>query len=158
MTGIAVLCFRRNPRIGVMTCEANSVTVWNRFKRTLFQPKTVSEIFRSFSYVFLAGISLRLISSVTYRTTRRRFLLLLFLEGRIHEPASISTCVGKSQTSHNIDMLIVRKTNCELRNEFASLQFRIRNIAETRKKPTSCFSRRTWPAGSSSRAPRARTR
>ena len=72
MTHLAILRFRRDSRIGIVTSETDRVTVRNRLERALFQPESVADPFRWFRYVFFAGISLRLISLMADGTALRR--------------------------------------------------------------------------------------
>src|SRR5207248_6440090 len=109
------LWLRRDARISVMTCEADRVTIRDRFERALLQPEVIPDVFRRFDDVLFARLALWLVSLVADGTAlgRRWFL---FLEQNAYEESAIA--ITKDRT-HHIDVFVMREADTELRNEFA---------------------------------------
>ena len=137
MANVAVLWFRRDAGIGVVTGEANCVTVRNSFEGAFLQPKVIAQILRWFGDVFFAGVTLRLIGLMTDGTALR-WSVFLFLERSVNQPSAIFA--GQVETDY-INVFVVRKSHAEFRNELSSFQFRIGNVAEAGKKPASGIAR-----------------
>ena|SRR6476661_11051824 len=112
MTDVAVFGLWCNAGISVMTGETRGVTIRNGLEATLLQPEVIAEVLWRFRHVLIIGSPLRLISPVTDRTTRR---CLLFLERNGYKAWTISP-----QRTHDINVLVMRKTNDKLRFELSS--------------------------------------
>ena len=154
MTQVAVGGQRRNSRIGAMTGETDRVTSRRRLERALLQPESITDILRRLGHIFFARIALRLISLVTHGTALWRSVLFLFLKRHRHEPIAIFS-QGRRVEPNHIDVLVVRETNAEFRNEGSSLDEGTGNVTETGKQPatgilravfdvTVCANHRRW--------------
>ena len=141
MANIAVLWHRRNSGICIVTSEADRMTVWDGFECAFLQPKTVAQIFRRLRHVFFTGIALRLIRLVTDGTALLWFVLFLFLERHRHEPTAGISSRPRRVKADDIDVLVMRETYTEFRNELSSLLRRIANVAETGKQPAARITR-----------------
>ena len=141
MANIAVGWRGRNSGIGAVAGETHRMTVRDGFECAFLQPKLVAQIFRRLRHVFFTGIALRLIGFVAHGTALWWFVLFLFLERHRHEPtAGISSRLRRVKAD-DVDVLVMRETHTEFRNELPSLFQRIVNVAETGKQPAACVTR-----------------
>ena len=143
VANIAVLWLGRNSGICIVTGETNRVTVRDRFECAFLQPKIIAQSFRRLRHVFFTGITLWLISLVAHGATCGRFVLFLFLflERHCHEPTAWISSRSRRVKADDVDVLIMRETYTEFRNELSSLFQRIVNVAEAGKQPAARVTR-----------------
>ena len=133
MAGVAVGWRGRNSGIGAVTGEADRMTVRDGLECAFLQPETVTNILWRLGHVFFAGIALRLVSLVTDGTALWWFVLFLFLERHRHEPPAGISSRPRRVKADDVDVLVMRETYTEFRNELSRLYLRVRNVAETGK-------------------------
>jgi len=140
MTNVAVLRLGRNSGIRIVTGEASGMTIWNSFEGPFLQPEIVADVFWHLRNVFVARVTLRLISLVTNRATLGHAFFLL-LERRRYESNSEVPALVQPIEAYDINMLIVRKGDAEFCNELPLFPGRVSYIAETGEEITTVIAR-----------------